>query len=52
MELEERISRASAAKELIEHAMACPESFAECEHARERIAAHVPPPAGTAHSGV
>ncbi|MFI7641158.1 MerR family transcriptional regulator [Nonomuraea sp. NPDC049400] len=44
--LEERISRARAAKELIEHALACPHSFAECEHARERIAAHIPPPGG------
>ncbi|MGP3960098.1 MerR family transcriptional regulator [Nonomuraea sp. 3N208] len=45
VELENRISRARAAKELIEHALACPHSFAECEHARERIAAHIPPPA-------
>ncbi|TMR94798.1 MerR family transcriptional regulator [Nonomuraea basaltis] len=45
-ELERRISRARAAKELIEHALACPHSFAECEHARERIAAHIPPAPG------
>ncbi|MGN9838807.1 MerR family transcriptional regulator [Nonomuraea sp. H19] len=43
VELEQRISRARAAKDLIEHALACPYSFAECEHAREQIAAHIPP---------
>jgi MerR family copper efflux transcriptional regulator len=42
-ELEQRISRARAAKELIEHALACPHSFAECEHARDQIAAWIPP---------
>ncbi|MGY2031552.1 helix-turn-helix domain-containing protein [Nocardia gipuzkoensis] len=42
-ELERRIARAQAAKELIEHALACPHSFAECEHAREHIAARIPP---------
>ncbi|MBE1532108.1 MerR family transcriptional regulator [Actinomadura algeriensis] len=43
-ELERRMARARAAKELIEHALACPYSFAECEHARERIAARIPAP--------
>ncbi|WP_433351815.1 MerR family transcriptional regulator [Microtetraspora malaysiensis] len=42
-EMERRISRARAAKELIEHALACPQPFAECEHARGRIAARIPP---------
>ncbi|MEV6039524.1 MerR family transcriptional regulator [Nonomuraea sp. NPDC052116] len=41
-ELERRISRARAAKELVEHALACPHSFAECEHAREQIATRIP----------
>ncbi|MEO3869485.1 MerR family transcriptional regulator [Nonomuraea sp. B12E4] len=41
-ELERRISRARAARDLIEHALACPYSFAECEHAREQIAARIP----------
>ncbi|WP_433176997.1 MerR family transcriptional regulator [Actinoallomurus sp. CA-150999] len=42
--LEQRIDRARAAKDLIEHALACPHDFAECEHARERISARIPPP--------
>ncbi|WP_223166265.1 MerR family transcriptional regulator [Nonomuraea sp. SYSU D8015] len=42
-ELEQRISRARMAKELIEHALACPHTFAECEHARDQIAARIPP---------
>lgn len=42
-ELEQRISRAQAAKELIEHALACPHPFAECKHARDQIAARIPP---------
>ncbi|WP_157247311.1 MerR family transcriptional regulator [Nonomuraea typhae] len=42
-ELEHRIAQAQAAKTLIEHALACPHSFAECEHAREQIAARIPP---------
>ncbi|MEU4344022.1 MerR family transcriptional regulator [Nocardia sp. NPDC023852] len=42
-ELERRIARAQAAKELIEHVLACPHSLAECEHAREHIAARIPP---------
>lgn len=41
-QLDEVIARASAAKELIEHAMACPLPFAECPHARERIEARIP----------
>ncbi|GAA4086178.1 hypothetical protein GCM10022214_52860 [Actinomadura miaoliensis] len=45
-ELERRISRARAAKELVEHALACPHTFAECEHARQRIAARIPPAPG------
>lgn len=39
--LEERIARASAARDLIEHALSCPREFHECDHARERIAAVV-----------
>jgi DNA-binding transcriptional MerR regulator len=42
-ELERRIAQARAAKELIEHALACPLGIAECEHAREHIAARIPP---------
>ncbi|MEV4799752.1 MerR family transcriptional regulator [Nonomuraea sp. NPDC049421] len=42
-ELEQRISQAQAAKELIEHALACPHSFAECRHARDQIASRIPP---------
>lgn len=41
-ELEQRIARARAAKDLIKHALACPHSFADCEHAREQIAARIP----------
>jgi hypothetical protein len=41
--LEDRIARATAAKELIEHALSCPLSFDECPHAQERIAARIPP---------
>ncbi len=41
--LEQRIAQAQAAKELIEHALGCPLSFDECPHARERIAARIPP---------
>ncbi|MEJ3653830.1 MerR family transcriptional regulator [Actinomycetes bacterium KLBMP 9759] len=41
--LEQRIARAQAAKDLIEHALSCPVSFDECPHARERIAARIPP---------
>jgi DNA-binding transcriptional MerR regulator len=39
--LSERIERAEAARDLIEHALACPLPFAECPHARERIAARM-----------
>jgi len=42
--LEERIIRATAAKELIEHALSCPLPFDECPHAREQIAARIPNP--------
>ncbi|MBP2706372.1 MerR family transcriptional regulator [Microbispora sp. RL4-1S] len=42
-QLEQRIARARAAKDLIEHALACPYRFADCEHAREQIAARIPP---------
>lgn len=48
-ELERRISRARAAKELIEHALACPHPFPECEHARDQIAARIPPEPAQAH---
>ncbi|MEV0970887.1 MerR family transcriptional regulator [Microtetraspora glauca] len=46
-ELERRISRARVAKELIEHALACPYPFAGCEHARGQIAARIPPAKGS-----
>ncbi|MFI6517583.1 MerR family transcriptional regulator [Spirillospora sp. NPDC050679] len=42
-ELEQRIDRARAAKDLIEHALTCPHSFPGCEHARAQIAARIPP---------
>ncbi|MBF6166337.1 MerR family transcriptional regulator [Streptomyces gardneri] len=42
-ELERRIAQAQAAKELIEHALACPHSMTECEQAREHISARIPP---------
>ena len=51
-ELGRRIAQALAAKELIEHALACPHSFAECEHARERITARIPPALGRGPEGV
>jgi DNA-binding transcriptional MerR regulator len=41
--LERRIDQAQAAKDLIEHALDCPLSFDECPHAREQIAARIPP---------
>jgi len=41
--LEIRISQAQTAKALIEHALDCPDSFATCPHARERIATKIPP---------
>jgi DNA-binding transcriptional MerR regulator len=50
-ELERRIERARAAKELIEHALACPSTFAECPHARARLASRMRPArAGTVPS--
>jgi MerR family copper efflux transcriptional regulator len=36
--IDQRIARAQAAKDLIEHALACPHTFHECEHAQQRIA--------------
>jgi MerR family copper efflux transcriptional regulator len=42
--LERRIEQARAAKELIEHALACPLSFDECPHAREQIELRIPSP--------
>jgi DNA-binding transcriptional MerR regulator len=42
--LEERIAKATAAKQLIEHAMSCPSPFHQCPHAKEQIAARIPPP--------
>ena len=42
-ELEIRINQAQTAKALIEHALDCPDSFATCPHARERIATKIPP---------
>jgi MerR family copper efflux transcriptional regulator len=42
-DLTDRIARATAAKELIEHALACPTPFDECPHARERVAAVIGP---------
>jgi MerR family copper efflux transcriptional regulator len=44
--LEERIAAATAAKELIEKALACPLPFGECPHARAEIAARIPPSVG------
>ncbi len=41
--LEERIAHARAAKDFVEHALSCPASFDECPHAREQIAARIPP---------
>jgi hypothetical protein len=42
-ELDERIANATAARQLIEHALACPLPFDDCPHAREQIAARIPP---------
>lgn len=39
--LERRIAEATAAKELIEHALSCPLPFDECQHAQERITARI-----------
>jgi len=43
-ELNDRIARATAAKELIEHGLSCPVPFDECPHAREQIEARIPSP--------
>ncbi|MFG1679196.1 MerR family transcriptional regulator [Nonomuraea sp. NPDC049269] len=40
--LEQRIARARAAKELVEHALECPLSFDDCPHAREQIESRIP----------
>ncbi|RSN56756.1 MULTISPECIES: MerR family transcriptional regulator [Actinomadura] len=45
-ELQRRIDRAQAAKDLIEHALTCPHPFPGCEHARAQIKAHIPPTPG------
>jgi DNA-binding transcriptional MerR regulator len=42
-ELEQRIERAQAAKDLIEHALACPNPFDECPHAQARLASRMRP---------
>ncbi|MBX6751162.1 MAG: MerR family transcriptional regulator [Micromonosporaceae bacterium] len=42
--LTDRIARATAAKELIEHGLSCPVPFEECPHAREQIEARIPAP--------
>ncbi|MFC6021365.1 MerR family transcriptional regulator [Plantactinospora solaniradicis] len=43
-ELDERIAKATAARQLIAHALSCPMPFDDCPHAREQIAARIPPP--------
>jgi hypothetical protein len=43
------MEQARTAKELIEHALACPLDLTECPHARERIAARMRP-VGTGRS--
>ncbi|MEU4229243.1 hypothetical protein AB0F17_33535 [Nonomuraea sp. NPDC026600] len=48
---EQRIARARVAKDLIEHAFACPHRFADCEHARDQIAARIPPAPHSGHGG-
>lgn len=42
-DLEHRIAEARVAKEFIEHALTCPLRFDQCPHAREQIAARIPP---------
>ena len=42
--LERRIAEAQTAKAMVEHALACPVDLDECPHAREQIAARIPPP--------
>lgn len=49
-ELERRIAAATAAKELIEHALDCPLPFDECPHARAEIEARIPSGRGRAAS--
>jgi MerR family copper efflux transcriptional regulator len=44
--LDERIAQATAAKQLVEHALSCPLPFDECPHAQEQILARVPPKQG------
>jgi DNA-binding transcriptional MerR regulator len=46
--LEQRIARAQTAKSLIEHALSCPLSFADCPHAREQLTAFRSPVAKSA----
>ncbi|WP_344237160.1 MerR family transcriptional regulator [Kribbella hippodromi] len=48
-ELENRITQAQTAKALVEHALDCPDTFATCPHARERIAAKIPPAPSAKH---
>ncbi|WP_436777588.1 MerR family transcriptional regulator [Yinghuangia sp. YIM S09857] len=42
-ELERRIARAQAARDLIEHALQCPFPFEQCPRAHAAIAARIPP---------
>ncbi|MFJ4655260.1 MerR family transcriptional regulator [Nocardia sp. NPDC088792] len=42
IELDRRIAHAQATKELIEHAMQCPDAFDDCPHARDRITERIP----------
>ncbi len=42
-ELDRRLAETQAAKDFIEHALACPLRFDECPHAREQVAARIPP---------
>lgn len=41
--LEDRIAKATSAKLFIEHALSCPTPFDQCPHAKEQIAARIPP---------
>jgi DNA-binding transcriptional MerR regulator len=45
-QLDERIAKATAAKQLVEHALSCPLPFDECPHAQEQILARIPPEEG------
>lgn len=40
--LDQRIAQAQATKELIDHAIKCPDAFDICPHARERITERIP----------